>query len=167
MNALRYLVAALTVGSVIAFFGCTSTIAGADAPEDLKKAAGYAKPGFHTAIEDGRLWVFRQGDKAYADFRDQGELAKHVIRPAAGPGGITLKAPDAETITLYLAAKPGFHVALEDGRLWVFRRGAREYDDFRKQGELAKHVIRPAAGPGGITLKAPDAETLDDYQAAR
>ncbi|MFP4348062.1 MAG: hypothetical protein ACOC3W_04215, partial [Thermodesulfobacteriota bacterium] len=167
MNSPRYLIAALAVGSIITFFGCASTMAGADTAGGSKEKAAYAKPGFHTMVEDGRLWVFRQGAEEYDDYRKHGELAKHVIRPAAGPGGVTIKAPDTETMTLYLSAKPGFHVALEDGRLWVFRQGAEEYDAYRKHGELAKHVIRPAAGPGGITLKAPDVETLDDYLAAR
>lgn len=167
MKRHRLLTTILTMVAVIAFFGCASTHAGRTSGGDQAKDAVYAKPGFHTQIEDGRLWVFREGAKELEDFNAKGELAKHVIRPAAGPGGITLKAPDAETITLYLAGKPGYFLAMEDGRMWVFKEGSKELEDFRAKGELAKHVIRPGAGPGGMTLKAPDAQTLDDYLAAR
>ena len=54
-------------------------------------------------MEDGRLWVFRHGSKEYADFQKHGELAKHVVRPAAGPNRVTIKAPDIETVNAYLA----------------------------------------------------------------
>ncbi len=126
-----------------------------------------AKPGFVTEIEDGRVWVFREGDAELAKFRQHGELAKHVVRPAAGPLGTTLKAPDAETILAYVAAKPGFVTEIEDGRVWVFREGDAELAKFRQHGELAKHVVRPAAGPLGTTLKSPDAETILAYVAAK
>ena len=56
---------------------------------------------------------------------------------------------------------------VEDGRLWVFRPGSPELAAFEQDGELAKQVVRPGAGPGGVTLKAPDAETLDAYQNAK
>lgn len=123
----------------------------------------YAKPNFVTLVEDGRLWVFRRGSKELADFRKHGELAKHVVRPGAGPGGMTIKAPDNETIAAYTVAREGFRTIVEDGRVWVFRAGSKELADFQKHGELAKHVVRPGAGPDGVTLKAPDAETIDAY----
>ncbi|MFG0253537.1 MAG: hypothetical protein ACF787_00335 [Rhodopirellula sp. JB053] len=126
-----------------------------------------AKPGFETKIEDGRLWVFAAGTEELNDYEQQGELAKHVIRPGAGPMGMTMKAPDTETLDLYLASKLGFVLKFDDGRLWVFRKGSEELSDFLEQGELAKHVIRPAAGPNGVTLKAPDAETIDAYLVAQ
>lgn len=122
-----------------------------------------SKAGFTVLMEDGRLWVFQQGAAELADFERDGELAKHVVRAGAGPGGVTLKAPDAETLDAYLVAQPGFVTKVDDGRVWVFREGAPEWNDFQEQGELAKHVTRPGAGPGGMTLRAPDAETLDAY----
>lgn len=125
-----------------------------------------AKRGFAVFEEDGRLWVFDTGSSELSKYLQAGELAKHVIRPGVGPAGVTLKAPDADTITRYLAAKPGFVTILEDGRLWVFRENAVELVQFGKAGELAKHVIRPGAGPDGLTLKAPDVETLDAYLRA-
>ncbi|QEG42910.1 hypothetical protein [Roseimaritima ulvae] len=124
------------------------------------------KPGFVVHFEDGRLWIFRAQSEALADFRRQGELAKHVIRPGAGPNGVTVKAPDAEVIDAYLVAQPGFVTQFEDGRLWVFRQGSPELKAFREAGELAKHVIRPGAGPDGRTVKGPDAATLDAYLRA-
>ncbi len=166
MKPKRFSITSCILVALIALIGCASTPADRTAG-NRAEAAAYAKPGFYTQIEDGRLWVFQEGSKELEAFKRHGEPAKQVIRPAAGPGGITLKAPDAETITFYLASKPGFFLAMEDGRMWVFKEGAKELKDFQEKGELAKHVIRPAAGPGGVTLKAPDAETLDDYLSAR
>ncbi|MCO6455087.1 MAG: hypothetical protein J5I93_07280 [Pirellulaceae bacterium] len=60
----------------------------------------------------------------------------------------------------------GFVLLEEDGRLWVFRLSSPDLGEFLQAGELAKCVVRPGAGPGGVTLKAPDAETLDDYVRA-
>jgi hypothetical protein len=72
--------------------------------------------------------------------------------------------PDADAAAKY--AKPGFYVALEDGRLWVLREGSEDLAAFLEHGEPAKQVVRPAAGPDGITLKAVDGEVLDAYMAA-
>lgn len=125
----------------------------------------FAKPGFVTTMEDGRLWIFREGSSELGEFQRQGELAKHVTRPGAGPNGITVKSPDNETIMAYMTSAPGFITMMEDGRLWVFRAGSKEFAEFQKQGELAKHVTRPAAGPGRMTIKAPDSETVTAYLA--
>jgi sugar lactone lactonase YvrE len=138
--------------------------AATDGPE--ADAAKYAKPGFHVALEDGRLWVLREGSDDLAAFLEHGEPAKQVVRPAAGPDGLTIKSVDGETITAYLLTRPGFWVTVEDGRLWVFREGSEELAAFLQHGEPAKQVVRPAAGPDGITLKAVDGEVLDDYLAA-
>ena len=139
--------------------------AATDGP-DADAAAKYAKPGFHVALEDGRLWVFREGSDDLAAFLEHGEPAKQAVRPAAGPGGITVKSVDGETITAYLLTRPGFWVTVEDGRLWVFREGSEELAAFLEHGEPARQVVRPAAGPDGITLKAVDGEVLDAYMAA-
>jgi hypothetical protein len=90
-----------------------------------------------------------------------------VILPAAGPLGLTVKAPDTETVKAYVAAADGFVTFLVDDRIWVFKRGADELADFESNGKLAKHVIRPAAGPLSMTVKAPDAETIDAYLRAK
>lgn len=63
-------------------------------------------------------------------------------------------------------AKEGFHTALDKhGRLWVFKAGSAELEEFLAKGEPAKQVVRPGVGPLGLTLKGPDAQTLDDYRA--
>lgn len=71
---------------------------------DAAAAAEYAKPGFYVALDDGRLWVLREGSEELAQFLEHGEPAKQVVRPAAGPDGITLKAVDAEVLDAYMAA---------------------------------------------------------------
>lgn len=148
-----------------AVFAVATPTAGA-AEAAAADAAKYAKSGFFVALEDGRLWVFREGSEELAEFLEHGEPAKQVVRPAAGPGGITIKSVDGETLSEYLLTRPGFWVRVEDGRLWVFRESSGELAQFLEHGEPAKQVVRPAAGPDGITLKAVDAEVLDAYLAA-
>jgi len=125
----------------------------------------YDKPGFTTISKDGRLWVFRADSAELAAFQEKGKPAKHVVRPKAGPDGLTLLSPDGDIITEYLVAKPGFATILKDGRLWVFRADSAELAAFREKGKPAKHVVRPKAGPLGLTLLSPDAAILDEYLA--
>lgn len=165
---LRWTIYLLT-GCLLAFglAGCQTT-AVVQAADSAQAAAGpYPKEGFVTFDEEGRIWVFQADAKELAEFREKGELAKFVVRPSAGPQGKTLKAPDSETIIHYMTRTPGFVTFLEDGRLWVFRDGAQELTEYKDKGELAKFVVRPSAGPLGMTLKAPDAETLDAYRDAQ
>ncbi|HYC76276.1 MAG TPA: hypothetical protein VEI02_01500 [Planctomycetota bacterium] len=65
-------------------------------------------------------------------------------------------------------AKPGFVVftADDEGRLWVFKKDAPALTEFAKSKELAKYVSAIGEGPGGVTLKAPDRETIDAYRKA-
>ncbi|MGQ0615352.1 MAG: hypothetical protein ACT4PV_16595 [Planctomycetaceae bacterium] len=134
----------------------------------LEGSGPHPKHGFVTMEREGRLWVFRWGSKELKEFRDRGELAKHVTRIGAGPGGATIKAPDVDTVDAYLFGKPGF-VAFNDGsgRLWVFRLYSKELQDYYVKKELAKHVTRIGAGPGGTTIKAPDGETIDEYLSTK
>jgi hypothetical protein len=116
--------------------------------------------------KDGRQWVFleKKQDKELLAFLGGKESAKKVTRVGAGIGGKTLQAVDASALDAYAAWKPGFVVRVDkDGRVYVFKEGAKELADFDKQGELAKHVTRVGAGPGGATLKGPDNETLDAW----
>jgi hypothetical protein len=64
----------------------------------------YDKPGFVTQVQDGRLWVFKDGSKDLADMQKNGLPEKAVMRIAAGPDGMTVKAPDDATIQAYLDA---------------------------------------------------------------
>ncbi len=126
----------------------TPAKAGGDV-EPAPRAGLYAKPGFVTEIEDGRLWVLRPGEQ---------KSGKHVTLVGKGPAGMTIKAPEKETALEYLAAKPGFVTEIEDGRLWVLRPGEQ------KSG---KHVTLVGKGPAGMTIKAPEKETALEYLAAK
>ncbi|TWT39044.1 hypothetical protein [Blastopirellula retiformator] len=129
--------------------------------------AAFDKPGYVTFEEDGRLWVFDLTNKNLTDFLKIGELTKQVIRPGVGPSGMTLKSDETETILGYLAAKPGFLTAIEDGRVWVLKEGSDAAKEFVAAGEPAKQVIRPGAGPLGVTLKSDDAATIAAYRYAK
>lgn len=125
--------------------------------------AAFDKPGYVTFEDDGRLWVFDLTNPNLADFLTIGELTKQVIRPGVGPSGMTIKSDEMETILGYLAAKPGFLTAIEDGRVWVLREGSDAAKEFVAAGEPAKQVIRPGIGPMGTTLKSDDAATIAAY----
>lgn len=127
--------------------------ASAEQPTVSEAATDYDRPGFVTQVDDeGRLWVWAEGE-------DREQPGKHVTFVSAGPDGRTVKAIDRETGVAYLVSKPGFKVAVEDGRLWVWR----EDEAMEKPG---KHVTMVGVGPRGMTLKAIDRETLVAYQTA-
>lgn len=65
--------------------------------------AQYAKPGYTTVIEKGRLWVFKDGSKELEDFRKHGEPTVSNMKIGAGPDGMTVKGPSMEVIEAYLA----------------------------------------------------------------
>ena len=128
-----------------------------------KTSGPFDKGDFVTIEEDGRLWVFNINDRALADFVSKGELAKHIIRPGVGPRGMTIKSINNRTINEFLSIKEGFTTFTEDGRIWVFIRGSEELATFQEHGELTKCVVRPGAGPAGMTLKSSDAEVIERY----
>ena len=134
---------------------------------DTLLAWSAARPGFVTAIVDGRVWVFRPGTEELAEFERYGEPAKHVTRPGVGPRGATVKAPDGETLTEFVVARDGFETLRVDGRLWVFETGSEALAAFRAHGEPAAHVTLVGVGPLGLTLKGPDRDTLDRYQRSQ
>jgi len=125
-----------------------------------------AKPGFYTAIEDGRIWVFRTGSDSLAEFRKSGEPAKNVTWIGEGPRGTTIKSAEAETLLAYVASVPGFKVYPEDGRLWVFREGSEAHQQFLTVGEPAKNVTLVGEGPRGVTVRAADRSVALAYLAA-
>jgi len=135
------------------------------APVPTVGVGPFSKPGFVTFLNKNVLTVFRVESKDLPKFRQSGDMAKGVIRPAAGPEGLSLKAPDGETLQDYLMTDRQFIVRHVDGRLWVFRNGCAEFGQYVRDGELAKNVTRVGAGPNGMTLKAPDTGTLDLYVA--
>ncbi len=148
--------------------GSSSTTRSASAASGKHAVATeYAKPGFTTFVEDGRLWIFKDGSKELAAFEKSGELAKHVVIPGQGPDGMTVKAPDRDVVLDYMCAKPGFIAMSMDGRVWIFEEGSKEYEQFRSHGELAKHIVRPGVGPMRSTLRAPDTATLDSWMFSK
>jgi len=109
MNVAKGLTNAMITGLAAGLLaGCATaeTATQKAAAAHLQPAAPHAKPGFHTELDkDGRLWVFKADSKELEEFKAKGKPAKHVVRPAAGPMGLTVKAVDFETIDAYLAAK--------------------------------------------------------------
>ena len=125
-------------------------------------------PGFASFIDDGRLWVFADGSQDMAEFLRSGEPAKSITRIGAGPGGITIRSVDAETIDAYLTSRPGFETIIKDGRLWVFKSSDIEnIAEFKRTGEPAKSVTRIGAGPRGMTIRSVDGATIDAYLTSR
>lgn len=64
-------------------------------------------------------------------------------------------------------AKPGFYTEIRDNRLWVFREGFKEIEEFKKTGEPAHQTTRIGAGPNGMTIKSSDGKVIDEYLAAK
>ncbi|MBX3374762.1 MAG: hypothetical protein KF817_13095 [Phycisphaeraceae bacterium] len=136
-------------------------------PSPGDAAATLRRPGYDIQVAKGRLWVFRAGSKDGAAFLATGEPAKSITRPGAGPEGMTIRAVDAETIDGYLHSTCAFAAFVDQGRLWVFRDGSKDLESFLAHGEPARSVTRPGAGPGGMTIRSGDAETIDAYMTAR
>ncbi|MCQ2036305.1 hypothetical protein [Stutzerimonas kunmingensis] len=66
-------------------------------------ASQYDKPGYVTEVEDGRLWVFREGSQELKDFKETGEPAKQFTDIGSGPEGMTVKAAEEQTLKDYLS----------------------------------------------------------------
>lgn len=128
-------------------------------------ASAFDKPGFVTAVVKGRLWVFAEGSETLAAYKASGKTpAVHTTRVKAGPEGMTIIAPEGETIVDYMVSKPGFHTVVKDGRLWVFADGSEELAAYKTSGKTpAVHSTRIKAGPLGMTIIAPDLTVLDAY----
>lgn len=60
---------------------------------------------------------------------------------------------------------PGYVTEVEEGRLWVFKENSAELAEFKQYGEPAKQFTVIGAGPKGMTVKAADQQTLDEYLA--
>jgi len=147
------------------------TLYGSEAADmrDFANSWKYRRDGFVVLGDEGRLWVFREGSPAYAEFLAKGEPAKRVTRVGAGPDGLTVYGADEKTLAAYCApyqyGQPGFAVIAEDGRLWIFRNNSANHRMFLEMGEPAKSVTLIGAGPGGQTLRGIDKPILEDYMA--
>lgn len=149
MNKRQVLTGILTITSIFAL-GCESAQTTSTANADTTKMAAaqhspYDKPGFKTEVEDGRLWVFRDGEEM---------SEKHISLIGAGPSGMTIRALSKETAQAYLVAKPGFNTEIEDGRLWVLKGD-------QQKGE--KRISFIGAGPMGMTILAQNKDTVIEY----
>lgn len=91
-------VAMVLVGAVMAISAHAS-------PEGETAGQKYNKPGFVTIVEKGRLWVFADGSKELAGYRQNGEPTISVMRIGEGPEGMTLKSYSDDVITAYKTAK--------------------------------------------------------------
>jgi len=61
------------------------------------------KPGFHTMVKDGRLWVFAEGSEELDAYKASGKTpAVHTTRIKAGPLGMTIIAPDLAVLDAYM-----------------------------------------------------------------
>lgn len=149
----------------LTMLGCRSMWLEADLGP-LEGTGPHPRFGFVTEMKEERLWVFRWGSKDLADFRAKGEPAKSVTKIRGGPGGVTIRAPDFQTIYDYMYGTPGFTVWLDkEGRLTVIRNSdTKSLDDFyKRKGELGKSVTKVGAGPDRMTVRAPDGRTIEDY----
>ncbi|MNY18395.1 hypothetical protein D3C86_1517730 [compost metagenome] len=66
-------------------------------------ASQYDKPGFFSEVEDGRLWVFREGSEQLKEFKAHGEPAKQYTEIGTGPDGMTVKSGDEKALKDYLS----------------------------------------------------------------
>lgn len=61
--------------------------------------------------------------------------------------------------------KAGYTTFSQDGRLWVFKEGSKELEEFKKTGEPVKQYTRIGEGPEGMTVKGASDEDLNSYLA--
>ncbi len=155
----------LQITLVLAALFAVGSLRADESPADTRP---HAKEGFATVYDkEGRLWVFRDGSPEHHAYLEDGIPTRYVTRPGVGPGGITLRSPEGETIVEYVVAQPGFLTEIDkDGRLWVLRVGSPEHEAYLEKGKPAQQVIRPGAGPLGLTVKSVDLDTIDAYLEA-
>lgn len=147
----------------------------ADPVEEPRQEPGIEREHFVTSLRplgghSQVLWVWRAGSPGALEAASGDEPAHSVSLIGAGPGGITLRGPDKETLIAYLRAEEFYTQPTElggDSRIvWVFRRGSAEAEAAREGREPTRNVTWIGAGPDGITLRAPDADTLQAYLTA-
>tara|TARA_Y100000589_G_C27085455_1_gene601537 strand:+ start:255 stop:1034 length:780 start_codon:yes stop_codon:yes gene_type:complete len=148
MNKRQVLTGILTITTIFAL-GCetaqTTSTANAESTKVTAHQDPFDKPGFKTEIEDGRLWILKDGEEM---------SEKHISLIGAGPAGMTIRALSKDTASEYMAAKPGFHTELEDGRLWVLKDGEEKAE---------KRISFIGAGPMGMTIYGQSKDTVVEY----
>ncbi|MGE0193405.1 MAG: hypothetical protein AB7T63_15345 [Planctomycetota bacterium] len=71
--------------------------------DSYRTSIRYGAPGFAVFLDDGRLWVLREGTEDLEQYLSVGEPAKSVTLIGVGPEGQTVRAPDRETADAWLA----------------------------------------------------------------
>ena len=160
----------------VAAAGCESTAeetttgGAGKAPAATKPATAdnpWKGTGFAVWDVKGDWYVFLDKAKEMEGFLKTSSLAGAVSRPGTG-GAKSLKAPNAETLDAFAAWKNGFTIRVgKEGRIWVLKEGSKEAAAYDKSGEPEVGVTRVGAGPGGRTVKAPDAATMEAWAAAK
>lgn len=109
MNVRRALLAACmamaAAGGCASDGGSAATVGPDVAAVEHRPSDRFAKRGFVTFVDDGRLWVFREGSEAAADYRRGHEPRRSITLIGRGPNGMAVRSVDRETIEAYLAAK--------------------------------------------------------------
>lgn len=137
------------------------TLRGAE--KDVLKAFQYSQPGYYCEIVDGRMWIFELGDEGLSEFLTSGEPAKSVTLIGEGPEGMSLRGTEKSTLREFMCQKPGYHVSIADGRLWVFEEGSDGLAEFLAHGEPAKNVTLIGEGPYGMSLRGSSKASLRSY----
>lgn len=88
-------------------------------------------------------------------------MFKHILLATLMAGSALAHASSATPSPQH--DKPGFTTYIEDGRLWVFKEGSKELEEFKQHGEPIKQFTRIGEGPEGMTVKAADPEHLSGY----
>ncbi len=145
--------------------GASTTPAAPAGETAAASATDVQRPGFEVLEVEGRLLVFRSEDPLLAKWKREGDLIQSVTRIGAGPGGRTVRAPDAGTIDSYVLSRPGFTARVVDGRVWVFEAGSKAWNDFITHGEPTVSVTRIGVGPGGMTVRSSDGKVIDAWLA--
>ncbi len=123
----------------------------------------FTRPGYVTELRDERLWVFMEDSAEYEQFLRVGEPAKTVTRIRTGPGGISLRSSDRETLIGYENSTLWHHARVIDGRLWIFDNEKEDFRELTKHGAPSERVTFVGRGPERMTLCAIERETLHDW----
>lgn len=158
----------LSIAALIGLTACMSSgnrplAKSAAAPAPVVKETPFDRPGFVARELGGRLYVFRTAAPEAAAFEESAALRQCVTRIGVGPQGMTVRAPDRETLDGYLIAREGFRTAIVDGKVWILREGSAECNAFEESAEPRESVTRVGAAPNGMSARSVDNATLDDY----
>ncbi|MCA8948336.1 MAG: hypothetical protein KDE27_02470 [Planctomycetes bacterium] len=150
----------------LALFCACGTVDSTPQPVTLAADAAYARPGFVAAAHSGRLYVFRAEDPLFEEFLHSGELHHSVTRVAAGPDGMSVRAPDKDTIDGYLLSRGGFATRCNDGEIWVCPADSPDFGTFCERGTPPANASRAGVGPNGETVSGPSEAAIDAWVAA-